>query len=394
MALLDCALTSHTMLNYPTLLLVLVGFTALTTLLLGVVALSSAALAEQRLWALGNVSACAGFAIGTLTGLPDVVHGGVSYAFMGLGLGLALRGLRQFGGQELSWRWVGGITLLAFVVPAYFATVRPDQTARLVASSLIGGVLSLACAATLLEQLRRHIRSVAWISACGFAMLGIALIVRAIYLLMHSMGPEGGQGLGDVMSVTILAVALAQVTIAFGLVMLVSQRHLDQLNRLTLLDGLTGTLNRVGMERMGQRVLMRASQDQHSVSVAMVDADFFKVINDTYGHPVGDQILIHLASILSAQVRPGDLVIRYGGEEFVLILDGSNEEATRRVAERLRRLIEDSHVPTESGDIRYQVSIGTSCSDRCGYSLDRLLIAADAALYRAKQEGRNRVCAA
>jgi diguanylate cyclase (GGDEF)-like protein len=128
--------------------------------------------------------------------------------------------------------------------------------------------------------------------------------------------------------------------------------------------------------------------------VALVDADFFKAINDTYGHPIGDQILIHLATTLTAQVRPGDLVIRYGGEEFVLVLDGSNEEATCRVAERLRHLIEDSRVPTNSGDVRYRVSIGVSCTDKAGYSLNQLLIAADAALYRAKQEGRNRVCAA
>jgi diguanylate cyclase (GGDEF)-like protein len=124
----------------------------------------------------------------------------------------------------------------------------------------------------------------------------------------------------------------------------------------------------------------------------MVDADYFKIINDTYGHPVGDQVLIHLASMLTAQVRPGDLVIRYGGEEFVLMLDGSNLETAVRVADRLRGLIEDSHVSTESGDIRYQVSIGVSCTDKTGYALSQLLIDADAALYRAKQEGRNRVC--
>lgn len=382
------------MLNYPTLLLVLVGFTALTTLLLVVVALSSDALAEQRLWALGNVMACLGFAIGTLTWLPEVVHGGISYAFMGLGLALILRGLRQFGGQELSWRWVAAITVLAFALPGYFATIQPDQTARLIASGLFSGILNLACAATLLERLRKRVRSVVWISVGGFSILGIALIARAIYLILHTSEPDGGSGLENVMSITILVVALAQVTIAFGLIMLVSLRYVEKLNRLTLLDGLTGALNRVGMERMGQRVLMRARQNQHSVSIVVVDADFFKAINDTYGHPVGDQVLIHLASILTAQVRPGDLVIRYGGEEFVLVLDGSNEEATLRVAERLRRLIEDSHVPTDSGDIRYQVSIGISCTDKAGYSLNQLLIAADAALYRAKQEGRNRVCAA
>jgi diguanylate cyclase (GGDEF)-like protein len=380
------------MLNYPTLLLVLVGFTTLTTVLLVAVALSSDALAEQRLWAVGNVANCLGFAIGTSTALPDVVHGGVSYGFMGLGLALVLRGLRRFCGRDLSWRWLAGISLLAFLLPAYFAQVHPDLTARLIVTGIYLGLLNLVCAITLLRGLRGSIRATMWISAGGFSVLGLALILRAAYLLVTPAGSNNAQTVETVMGVTILIVALAQVTIAFGLIMLVSHRYVEKLNRLTLIDGLTGALNRVGMERMGQRVLTRSRQSHRSVSVVMVDADYFKVINDTYGHPVGDQVLIHLASMLTAQVRPGDLVIRYGGEEFVLMLDGSSLETAVRVADRLRGLIEDSHVSTESGDIRYQVSIGVSCTDKTGYSLNQLLIDADAALYRAKQEGRNRVC--
>ena len=96
----------------------------------------------------------------------------------------------------------------------------------------------------------------------------------------------------------------------------------------------------------------------------MVDADFFKLINDTYGHPAGDQGLVHLANILAAQVRPGDLVVRYGGEEFVLILDGFNLDTARLVAERLRRLIEASRVTTGAGPVTYRVSMGVGRTAR------------------------------
>ncbi len=382
------------MLHYPTLLLVQVGMTVLTTVLLIAASLAADALKEQRLWAIGNVVACLGMAFGTMTSLPDVVHGGISYALIGLGLALVLRGLRLFCDQDLSWRWIATITLVAFALPAYFAQVQPNQTLRfIVACTYLGGV-NLVCALTLWRGLHGKIRRTMWPSVGGFAALGLSLVVRAAYLGLAPTQNMDAQSVDTYMGVSIFVAALAQVAIAFGLIMLVSHRHAEKINRLTLLDGLTGALNRVGLERMGRRVLLRARQGQRCVAVAMVDADHFKKINDTHGHPAGDQVLVHLASILTAQVRPGDLVVRFGGEEFVLILDGANEETARRVADRLRGLVEEAHVITGAADIRYQVSIGLSSSDKSGYTLQQLIADADAALYKAKQEGRNRVCVA
>ncbi|MES2581145.1 MAG: GGDEF domain-containing protein [Pseudomonadota bacterium] len=368
--------------------------TVLTTVLLIAASLAADALKEQRLWAIGNVVACLGMAFGTMTSLPDVVHGGISYALIGLGLALVLRGLRLFCDQDLSWRWIATITLVAFALPAYFAQVQPNQTLRfIVACTYLGGV-NLVCALTLWRGLHGKIRRTMWPSVGGFAALGLSLVVRAAYLGLAPTQNMDAQSVDTYMGVSIFVAALAQVAIAFGLIMLVSHRHAEKINRLTLLDGLTGALNRVGLERMGRRVLLRARQGQRCVAVAMVDADHFKKINDTHGHPAGDQVLVHLASILTAQVRPGDLVVRFGGEEFVLILDGANEETARRVADRLRGLVEEAHVITGAADIRYQVSIGLSSSDKSGYTLQQLIADADAALYKAKQEGRNRVCVA
>ncbi len=380
------------MLNNSTLLLVQIGFTVLTTLLLIAAALSTDALAEQRLWALGNVITCLGLGVGNMTQLPEVVHGGVSYALLGLGLGIVLRGVRQFCDQTLTWHWLLGITVVSFLIPAYFATVQPNQTARLVATGLLLGGLNLLCAITLVWGLRGSVRAMMWIAVSGFTALGLALVLRSVYqLVAHAGGPDDFSD-ETLMSATILVVALAQVTIAFGLIMLVAHRYAEKLNRLTLLDPLTGTLNRLGMERMGQRVLVRSRQSMRNIAIALVDADHFKAINDKYGHPVGDQVLVHLANLLIAQVRPGDLVVRYGGEEFLLLLDGSGPESAFHIADRLRELVTQAQVATPAGTIRYQVSIGVSNTDKSGYSLAQLILDADAALYKAKQEGRNRVC--
>ena len=382
------------MLNTSTLLLVQIGITVLTTLLLIAAALSTDALAEQRLWALGNVVTCLGLAVGNMTELAEVVHGGVSYALLGLGLALVLRGLRQFCDQTLTGHWLLGITVVTFLIPAYFATVQPNQTARLVATGFILGALNLACAITLVRGLQGSARAMMWIAVSGFGALGLALVLRSAYqLLTQASGPQA-LSTETLMAVTILVVSLAQVTIAFGLIMLVAHRYAEKLNRLTLLDPLTGTLNRLGMERMGQRVLIRSRQSMRSVAVALVDADHFKAINDQHGHPVGDQVLVHLANLLIAQVRPGDLVVRYGGEEFLLLLVGSGPESAFHIADRLRELVTQAQVITPAGNIRYKVSIGVSNTEKSGYSLAQLILDADVALYKAKQEGRNRVCVA
>ncbi len=382
------------MLHYPTLLLVQIAITVLTTMLMIAAALSADALEEQRLWAIGNVVACLGFVTGTFTGLPDVLHGGLSYGLVGLGLALALRGLRQFCGHDLGLRWIVGITCIAFVLPAYFAVVQPSPNLRLVVGGCFLGVVNLACAAQLWRGLHGKIRLMMWPSAGGFATLGLSLVIRSGFLLLAPTATMTEQTMEAYSSVNIFAASLAQVSICFGLIMLVSYRHAEKINRLTLLDGLTGVMNRSGLERIGQRVLRRARQAQRSVCVVMVDADHFKAINDKYGHPTGDQVLMHLAATLGAGVRPGDLVVRYGGEEFVLILDGSRPDTALQIAERLREQIAKSVVTAADVPIHYQVSMGISCTDKAGFTLKQLVADADAALYRAKQEGRNRVCLA
>ena len=212
------------MLNTSTLLLVLIGFTVLTTLLLTVAALSDDALAEQRLWALGNVLVCLGLAVSNLTDLHDVVHGGIRYALMGLGLSIVLRGVRQFCNQTLAWHWVAAITMVCFLIPAYFSTLQPSQTARLIATGLLFGGINFACALTLLRGSHGSTRTTMWIAVSGFTAAGIALGLRSIYKLAGQLGVNQDVSSDTLVAMTIFVVALSQVTIAFGLIMLVASR--------------------------------------------------------------------------------------------------------------------------------------------------------------------------
>jgi len=161
----------------------------------------------------------------------------------------------------------------------------------------------------------------------------------------------------------------------------------DLLRRDAECDPLTGLLNRRALER---NALDRVERRER-FGVLFVDGDRFKSINDGYGHLVGDRVLIAVADMLRAGLRPGDAVGRYGGEEFVALVAGAGPESARLVAERLRRSIEAME-PPRPGPQRITVSIGTAVFDTRGDDdLQAVFRRADLALYAAKRAGRNRV---
>jgi len=142
-----------------------------------------------------------------------------------------------------------------------------------------------------------------------------------------------------------------------------------------------------------EKEIARAVRSGVPFSVAILDIDHFKKVNDTYGHQVGDDVLVWLARVAQKSCRAYDSVGRYGGEEFLLIFPGCASEQAWSVLERIRNSIASDPVATRSGQVRITVSIGYTVY-REGFEVHVLLGEADAALYRAKKEGRNRVVSA
>ena len=379
------------MLHLPTLLLVEVSVTLLMTLLMAIAALLAGDRPEQRWWALGNVVATLGLAVGAQTAAPDVVHAVLSYGLIGLGLGLVLRGLRLYCGEDLSLRWLFAIAGLALVLPAIFLWGLPSLSGRLIVTGAYFGLLNLACVAVLLRGVRDATRPVMWVSASGFLVLGLVLLLRALFLGWELSSPDAARNAELVMGLTLFVIPLTQVAIGFGMMLMIARRYAEELRRLSLTDKLTGAFNRAGLEGRGGRVLQRARMARRPVSLAMIDADHFKRINYSHGHPAGDAVLRQLADGLFNALRPGDLLARYGGEELVVLLDGTGLAGATQVAERLRRLVEAAPARHEALSIPYTVSIGVASSEGQGHGLSELLACADKALYQAKQQGRNRV---
>ena len=163
----------------------------------------------------------------------------------------------------------------------------------------------------------------------------------------------------------------------------------DNLANLLTKDHLTGAANRAHFFNLAEKELARASRYEHSISIIMLDADHFKHVNDTWGHPIGDEVLKSIVKIAEGVLRPGDTIARFGGEEFVVLLPKSNSAETSAIAERLRSSIEASSVEAGDDEIKITVSIGCASLSQSRSTLKQLLVSADRALYQAKSRGRN-----
>ena len=156
-------------------------------------------------------------------------------------------------------------------------------------------------------------------------------------------------------------------------------------------DPLTSLYNRRYFEEEVSRQILALKAQKNPYSVLMLDADFFKKVNDTYGHKTGDKVLIELASTAERALRDNDIVARYGGEEFVVFLPGIKAEDGSAVADRLRQSISMQTVYADDNTpVKFTVSVGVSSSE-ISDNVDMLIKTADEALYKAKQNGRNRV---
>jgi diguanylate cyclase (GGDEF)-like protein len=164
-----------------------------------------------------------------------------------------------------------------------------------------------------------------------------------------------------------------------------------ELLRLSRYDSLTGILNRSYLTEMATREFALARRHGYALSVAMLDIDRFKLVNDTYGHAIGDKVIQQLAQTCSESLRVIDHFGRIGGEEFVCVLPETSEAAALICAERLRCNIEAIRMSTPQGELRFTISIGVAVLNKTHADWDAVLKDADIALYQAKREGRNRV---
>lgn len=171
-----------------------------------------------------------------------------------------------------------------------------------------------------------------------------------------------------------------------------AERRAAELGEQAITDPLTRTRNRRGITISVLEAMAHAERYSHPLSVAMVDIDHFKEVNDSYGHKAGDRVLEGVASILVEHLRMPDKVGRYGGEEFLLVFPETGLDQTQKIAERIRAAVSEAEFDIGKQNITLTISIGATLFEKAE-DLEQLLSRADQALYEAKQSGRNLVVA-
>jgi diguanylate cyclase (GGDEF)-like protein len=206
--------------------------------------------------------------------------------------------------------------------------------------------------------------------------------------------------LGGLLAMAVTQQPISALLVGPPLALLDLASQLPQWRRSAQRDGKTGLANALHWERLARSELARASTRSHPTAVLLLDLDHFKRVNDEVGHLAGDAVLAAVALMLRSSIRREDLVGRFGGEEFVVLLPGADAEVACAVAHRVRTSTASLAVPTRDTLGQYRelsgltVSIGVATSPRFGYELSDLLVAADAALLAAKSAGRNVVTVA
>jgi len=170
-----------------------------------------------------------------------------------------------------------------------------------------------------------------------------------------------------------------------------AKRLMDTLRESNLRDAMTGLNNRRFLEEYVDTLVAGSARRQSQLAILMLDLDYFKKVNDTYGHDAGDTVLKSLAKVLQQTVRASDLVIRYGGEEFIVILQDVAEDYGDQVAEKIRAAVEQEKIKLPGAVLQKTISIGVSNFPTDADSFWQAVKYADVALYKAKEQGRNRV---
>ena len=322
--------------------------------------------------------------------IPDVFSVVIPNGFMAAAYALMLAAIHEFQRRRAPrWKYLVPVALTLLMVTVLLEDIR----GRFIWDFFIYGFQMVLIARALLSD-RKSRDGRAWrLLLGGVAMIMLVLVSRAYVALtghVEFAQPQNALALQPVQLIAYVAIMATALLGSIGFVLMVKERSDAEVMHLAMTDSLTQVPNRRSLMKSAEQALARRTG--LPVAILMIDIDHFKTINDTYGHQTGDDVLCQVVDRLNGRLRQHDVLGRYGGEEFCAIAPDSDAKGALALAESLRERIAAAPVATSHGELSVSVSIGIStCPANSMCELDEVLSQADAALYAAKQAGRNRV---
>ncbi len=342
------------------------------------------------MWGAGLLMVAAGYGgIAMRDVLPNLLSITIANTLLMAANLMFFRAVRIFLGKPLHDPFGLAVLAATAVMMFVFSEIVPNLQARILFISAVSVVLFARNALELRTEVPPEVRSSHTFMQVVYWFVAVVVAVRFCATLYM---PAGGLLAPSVpQSAFFLVVLLVCTAGTFGnFWMEVQHLHLE-LARQAARDSLTGLLNRRSFMAELERELARARRGGGILSLAMLDLDHFKVLNDAHGHPAGDEVLRAIAASMQASVRKPDVLGRYGGEEFTLLMPDTDAQMAVSVCERIRIAVQMSGVEWGGSRLSITISGGVAAFALNGTSADALIAAADAALYEAKHAGRNRV---
>ncbi len=312
-------------------------------------------------------------------------------ALIGAGLSLYINGIQAFIGKAPNHRIPMAVFLLLMTIDAYFMLTKQDIRTTVILSAIIFAAIYLYCARLTFSRDEGVVGNLYWIASSLYLLMAILMVARAIYASQMDIEVFDSFAAWPVNSYTFMLGAVSQFFISSLFVLMLSYKLSQNLESIATIDSLTNVLNRRGLEEAALKMRDICKRINLSMGVLLIDIDHFKKVNDQYGHLIGDDVLRHLAKVISGILRSSDVMGRYGGEEFCVFLPNTTESDALGLAERIRAAVEASPLKVNKANIKATVSIGVADSVRAGYDFKGLVASADSAMYGAKNSGRNRV---
>ena len=329
---------------------------------------------------------CASMLFGTRHVLPDAVSLLGANASLLLGIGLSMLGTEKFYGQKPSLRFYALACCLSMAGLAWWLLVDVNFSMRVAIFSLTVFLFYARQVQLVWVYGERHFSSIffgglMFVQAC-------VVLVRGVSALLYGSAHVDLLVAGTRASIYLATANFMALLLTVGFMTVATRRLQTILERRSTHDPLTQVLNRRGFGDAYAREKANLRRHRRPLTLLSIDLDYFKLINDRHGHAVGDQVLAHVAIVISGALRESDCVARFGGEEFVVLMPDMAPHHALSAAERLRGLL---CAPNDKALPPCTVSIGVACQASEHEELEQLLSRADAALYLAKENGRNRI---